>query len=189
MNYWLWNFSSFDLLEYFHPKKLLNLHANYYQSLTAIETGPKNLEYFIFCLHHFKIRYHYVLITLSKMDLDTRYPKNTNWDILKKTPTYKNTHVMRCEMWYHLYNLKNAKNTHGGVLILVKLQASAQRTTHDIYFTGSQYLQFVIIVFVSRFQYFPFFFRSSEIRPTLKTKGTKLEKSKHVTNYTRTWIC
>ena len=29
---------------------------------------------------------------------------------------------MRCAIWYHLYNLKNVKNTHGGVLILVKLQ-------------------------------------------------------------------
>ena len=34
--------------------------------------------------------------------------------------------VMRCAIWYHLYNLKNVKNTHGGVLILVKLQAQAQ---------------------------------------------------------------
>ena len=32
-------------------------------------------------------------------------------------------YVMRCVIWYHLYNLKNVKNTHGGVLILVKLQA------------------------------------------------------------------
>ena len=32
---------------------------------------------------------------------------------------------MRCAIWYHLYNLKNMKNTHGGVLILVKLQAKA----------------------------------------------------------------
>ena len=31
--------------------------------------------------------------------------------------------VMRCAIWYHLYNLKNIKNTHGGALILVKLQA------------------------------------------------------------------
>ena len=31
---------------------------------------------------------------------------------------------MRCAIWYHLCNLKNVKNTHGGVLILVKLQAS-----------------------------------------------------------------
>ena len=33
--------------------------------------------------------------------------------------------VMRCAIWYHLYNSKNVKNTHGGVLILVKLQAEA----------------------------------------------------------------
>ena len=26
---------------------------------------------------------------------------------------------MRCAIWYHLYNLKNVKNTHRGVLLLV----------------------------------------------------------------------
>ena len=30
---------------------------------------------------------------------------------------------MFCSIWYHLYNLKNVKNTLGGVLFLVKLQA------------------------------------------------------------------
>ena len=30
---------------------------------------------------------------------------------------------LRCAIWYHLHNLKNMKNTHGEVLILVKLQA------------------------------------------------------------------
>ena len=34
-----------------------------------------------------------------------------------------------CAIWYHLYNFKNVKNTHGGVLILVKLQASAYNFT------------------------------------------------------------
>ena len=28
---------------------------------------------------------------------------------------------MRCAIWYHLYNLKNGKNIHGGVLLLVTL--------------------------------------------------------------------
>ena len=37
----------------------------------------------------------------------------------------KFVYVVRCAIWYHLYNLKNVKNTHGGVLILVKLQAVA----------------------------------------------------------------
>ena len=32
---------------------------------------------------------------------------------------------MRCTIWYHLYNLENVKNTHGGVLILVKLNVEA----------------------------------------------------------------
>ena len=31
--------------------------------------------------------------------------------------------MMRCTIWYHVYKLENVKNTHGGVLILVKLQA------------------------------------------------------------------
>ena len=32
---------------------------------------------------------------------------------------------IRCAIWYHLHNLKNVKNTHGGLLLLVKLQALA----------------------------------------------------------------
>ena len=32
---------------------------------------------------------------------------------------------MRCTIWYHLYHLKNVKNTHGGVLLLVTLQTSS----------------------------------------------------------------
>ena len=29
-------------------------------------------------------------------------------------------YVMFCTIWYHLYNLKNMKNTNGGILLLVK---------------------------------------------------------------------
>ena len=32
---------------------------------------------------------------------------------------------MLCAIWYHLYNLKNVKNTCAEVLLLVKLQAEA----------------------------------------------------------------
>ena len=35
-------------------------------------------------------------------------------------------YVMGCEIWCHLYNLKNVKNTHGGVLLFVKLQAKPE---------------------------------------------------------------
>ena len=53
------------------------------------------------------------------------------YTLLTTTTSYKSiTYVMRCAIWYHLYNSKNVKNTHGGVLILVKLQAEAQRITY-----------------------------------------------------------
>ena len=39
------------------------------------------------------------------------------------------TFMMRCAIWYHLYNFENVKNTHGGVLILVKLEAPASNFT------------------------------------------------------------
>ena len=37
--------------------------------------------------------------------------------------------VVHCAIWYHLYNSKNVKNTHGGVLLLVKLQTIAYNFT------------------------------------------------------------
>ena len=37
--------------------------------------------------------------------------------------------MMRYTIWYHLSNLKNVKNTHGGVVILVKFQAEACNVT------------------------------------------------------------
>ena len=40
--------------------------------------------------------------------------------------------VMLCAIWYHLYNLKNVKNTQGGVLLLVKLQASASHNNCSV---------------------------------------------------------
>ena len=45
------------------------------------------------------------------------------WDILQSafpvTKTRLFIYVMFCATWYHLYNLKFVKNTHGGVLLLV----------------------------------------------------------------------
>ena len=47
---------------------------------------------------------------------------------------------MHCTIWYHLDNLKNVKNIHGGVLLLVKFQALAcnftKSNTHPwVFFT------------------------------------------------------
>ena len=36
---------------------------------------------------------------------------------------------MLCAIWYHWYNFKNMKNTHGGVILLVKLQTEARNFT------------------------------------------------------------
>ena len=38
---------------------------------------------------------------------------------------YLLTYMMLCVYWYHLHNLKKLKNTHGGVLFLVKYQGEA----------------------------------------------------------------
>ena len=46
------------------------------------------------------------------------------WEVFSCTKTPPWTHNINwMNIWYHLYNLKNVKNTHGGVLLLVKLQA------------------------------------------------------------------
>ena len=36
---------------------------------------------------------------------------------------YIYTYVMLYTIWYYFPNFKNVKNTHGGVLLIVKLQA------------------------------------------------------------------
>ena len=38
------------------------------------------------------------------------------------------------EIWYHLYDLKIVKNTHGRVLLLVTLQAKASNTPPWVFF-------------------------------------------------------
>ena len=49
--------------------------------------------------------------------------------VLKQTE-----YVVRCAIWYHLYNSKNVKNTHEGVLKIFKIvQMVANRATHHIY--------------------------------------------------------
>ena len=42
--------------------------------------------------------------------------------------------MTRCAIWYILYNLKNVKNTYGGMLLLVKLQAKSN-TPQWLFFT------------------------------------------------------
>ena len=53
--------------------------------------------------------------------------------------SYVHSIVVRCVIWYHLYSLKNVKNTHGEVLIFVTLQAEApNRSTHHNLYPASR---------------------------------------------------
>ena len=50
-------------------------------------------------------------------------------------PQYLPNYVILCPIWYHLYNLKNVKNTHRVALLLVKLPATLLKVTlHHDYF-------------------------------------------------------
>ena len=44
---------------------------------------------------------------------------------LRMTKSELNIYAIIFAIWYHLYNLKNVKNFHGGVLFLVKLPTKA----------------------------------------------------------------
>ena len=54
------------------------------------------------------------------------------WIEQNLTDSQRLKNVMLCGICYHLYNLKNVKNTHGGVLFLVKLQASVYNFTRSL---------------------------------------------------------
>ena len=47
------------------------------------------------------------------------------FQLVRSSKLYISKFVMFCTIWFHLYNLKNGKNIHGGLLFLVKLQALA----------------------------------------------------------------
>ena len=74
-------------MEYFNLEKLLTLQVIYWQFVTPIKTGPKNLEYFFLCPYPVTINIRNLVLSYSKVSLFTRHPKITIWDILKKTPT------------------------------------------------------------------------------------------------------
>ena len=69
---------------------------------------------------------------------------------------------MRCAIWYHLYNLNNGENTHGGVLLLVKLQASACNFTKNntlpwVFFTLLKLYEWYQIAQSATYYFFGYF--------------------------------
>ena len=70
------------------------------------------------------------------------------------------SYVIHYAIWYHLHNLKHVKNTHGGMLILVKLQAKACNFTKIntppwVFFTFFKLFKWYQIA--QRITYFPSF--------------------------------
>ena len=63
------------------------------------------------------------IVPLSRLmkikSLTRNYRNHKMFLILWKTYFWFYQYVMRCAIWYHLYNLKNVKNIHGEVLLLV----------------------------------------------------------------------
>ena len=70
--------------------------------------------------HGFKIKIlNFIISNLKEIMSITRIIS------LRSSHLRKNKFVMFCAIWYHLFNLKNVKNTHGRVLLLVKVEAKS----------------------------------------------------------------
>ena len=68
------------------------------------------------------------ITTISLQIFQRLYSTNFTWLILEYLDLYlisgfQRLIVMLCGIWSYLYNLKNVRNTHGEVLLLIKLQA------------------------------------------------------------------
>ena len=65
---------------------------------------------------------------------------------------------MRCTIWYDLRNLKNVKNTHGGVSPFVKLQATKSNTPSNTLlacnFTKSNTPSWVFFMFFKLYKWY-----------------------------------
>ena len=85
-------------------------------------------------------------------------------------------------IWYHLYDLKNVKNTHGGVLPLVKLQASicnfTKSNTHPwVFFTFLKLYKLYQIAESISYEIFNTFLMHFEIRMLFKISISALQNS------------
>ena len=63
------------------------------------------------------------LETLDHLIINAKKRQDKSFILSALTKLWKPRIVVRFTIWYHMYNLKNVKNTHRGVLVLVKLQA------------------------------------------------------------------
>ena len=64
--------------------------------------------------------------------------RSTDWN----TGRSYDSNVMRCAIWYHLYNLKNVENTHRGVLRFLNCTngTKSRKASHMTPSTKHEYL-------------------------------------------------
>ena len=91
---------------------------------------------------------------------------------IRRTKRLKEKNVMRCAIWYHLYNLKNAKKTHGGVSLLVKLQVLACN------FTKISTLPWVFFMFFKLYKWYQIAQRITNMDGFINQKNKKKRKRK-----------
>ena len=93
------------------------------------------------------------------------------------------TYVVRCAIWYHLYDLTYVKNTHRGVLSLVKMQDLAEALA--FIFTKSKTPLHVFFTFFKLYKWYQIVQRISYIDTTALFKNLlKIMKEDYVTlNY------
>ena len=66
----------------------------------------------------------YLFITPLWLEVIAIFKKHFAWDNWAIFTRNTQNYMWLCAIWYHLYNFKNVKNTHGGIKLLVKVQAS-----------------------------------------------------------------
>ena len=115
----MYQYSSFDYRMYpriyysvscYWQSTILKVCENWYWILISVRTHWSYQTGFLF-----RDRRQVFLLLLGKF----------KW-ILFPLKASERMYVVRCAIWNHLYNLKNVKSTHGGVLQLVKLQVQAK---------------------------------------------------------------
>ena len=110
-------------------KRSLYLHPNFDKEQHANDSQKVYKGDAFYLGFHFNWRRYYSVILANFILRCLLSSQHENGEKLNRFLTYKGLNVMRCAIWCNLYNLKNVKNTHGELLILVKLQADVCKFT------------------------------------------------------------
>ena len=94
----------------------------------------------------------------------------------------KGKYEMLCWIWYHLYNLRNVKNTHSGVLFIVKLQADTCNFTKSN--TPPQAFFRFLKLLISKWVYnWKMLFNSDPSKPAQEVLFSKKKENSNSSNH------